>query len=573
MSAHEDVSRDPWLSIYAALKIPTATLPPTPSSLADRVALHAGKHPSHPAMEYLGVTLSYGELDLWANRMAAVLREHGIIRGDVIGVHLPNTPQYLIALVAAAKLGAVISGVSPLLTAGEMAHQINDAGIKLLLTLDQLYNPAVAPMAGQVPGLHTVLITGPIDFLPRWKQGLAKLLKKLPVVTPKAMAGVRVAALQPLLRRAPTTPIHCALKDDDVIYIQYTGGTTGKPKGAVQTLASIFSSLHQLNTVQGYVEGEETIASAFPYFHMAGLSLAIVGLHTGSRLLVIPDPRNVDMLCQVMRQYPPTFIANVPTLYQMLMENPSFASVDFSRLKMAVSGAAPFSPEQIHRLETFIGQGKLCEGFGMTETSGVTTINPPGHARIGSIGIPLPSTRAKIVDAETGTQELPAGEPGELIFRGGQIMACYLGNPESTAKTIRDFAGEPWLYSGDIATMDADGYITIVDRAKDMLIVGGYKVFSVEVETKLAELPCVAMSAVIGQPDQKRPGNDLVHLYVQLHADHKQREVSAVTAEILAFCRANMAAYKIPKEVHVLEALPLTAVGKLDKKVLRAQLQ
>jgi len=240
---------------------------------------------------------------------------------------------------------------------------------------------------------------------------------------------------------------------------------------------------------------------------------------------------------------------------------------------MAIGASTEVIAEQIHRLETVIGQGKLCEGFGMTETSGVTTINPPGRARIGSIGLPLPATRAKIVDAETGTQELPAGEPGELIFRGGQVMARYLGNPESTAKTIRDFEGELWLYSGDIATMDADGYITIVDRAKDMLIVGGYKVFSVEIEAKLAELACIAMSAVIGQPDQKRPGNDLVHLYVQLKADHKQRDVAAVTAEILAFCRANMAAYKIPKEVHVLEALPLTAVGKLDKKALRAQLQ
>ena len=573
MNAQVDVSRDPWLPIYAALKIPTATLPPATTSLADRVALHARQRPYHPAMEYLGVTLSYGELELWANRMAAVFREHGIVRGDVIGVHLPNTPQYLIALVAAAKLGAVISGVSPLLTPGEMAHQVNDAGIKLLLTLDQLYNTAVAPMAGQVPGLKAVLVTGPIDFLPRWKQGLAKLLKKIPVVTPKAMAGVRVAALQPLLRRAPTTPIHCTLQAEDVIYIQYTGGTTGKPKGAVQTLGSIFSSLHQLNAVQGYVEGEETIASAFPYFHMAGLSLAVVCLHSAARILIIPDPRNVAMFCQVMRQFPPTFMANVPTLYQMLMDHPDFASVDFSRLKMAVSGAAPFSPEQIHRLETVIGKGKLCEGFGMTETSGVTTINPPGHARIGSIGIPLPGTRAKIVDAETGTQALPSGEPGELIFRGGQVMARYLGNPESTAKTIRDFEGEPWLYSGDIATMDADGYITIVDRAKDMLIVGGYKVFSVEVETKLAELACIAMSAVIGQPDQKRPGNDVVHLHVQLKAEHKQRDPDAVTAEIMAFCRANMAAYKIPKVVHVLDALPLTAVGKLDKKALRARLQ
>lgn len=559
-----------WAAIYDKLGIAQEGLAIAEKSLADYVEAHAREFGARPAIEYLGLTISYRELDEHANRAAHVLRGLGINRGDVIGIHLPNTPQYLIALIACAKLGAVVSGVSPLLTSSEIAHQVNDADIKLLLTLDQLFNHAVAPIAGQTPGLQTILVSGPLDFLPRWKQSLAYLLKKLPRVTLAEMPGVRVDPFTTRLHQASSARIHTQLHYDDTLFIQYTGGTTGKPKGAVQTLRSIFGSLRQLEALQGYVPGQDTVASAFPYFHMAGLSLAILCLQQAARILVIPDPRNVALFCQTMRKYPPTFLTNVPTLYQMLMEHPDFAKVDFSQLKMAVSGAAPFSPEQIHRLETFIGAGKLCEGYGMTETSGVSTINPPGHARIGSIGIPLPNTRAKIVDAETGTRELPAGEPGELIFRGPQIMAGYLRRPDATAEALREFDGEAWLYSGDIASMDSDGYLTISDRAKDMLIVGGYKVFSVEVEAKLGDLACVELCALIGHPDSARPGNDVVHLYLQLRPEHKGRPVSEISDEVIAFCRQHMAAYKVPKHVHVLDALPLTAVGKLDKKVLRA---
>lgn len=539
-------------------------------SLAQQIEGHQSRFAARPAAEYLGVTINYRELNALADRLAHVLRSLGLGRGDVLGIHLPNTPQYLVALIAASKLGAAISGVSPLLTPSEIVHQVNDARIKVLLTLDQLYNPAVTPIDGQVPGLKAVLVATPIDVLPGWKKTLAYALKKVPKVALKPMKSVRVLDYWREQKAASSAPVAATqVHPDDTIMIQYTGGTTGKPKGAELTLAQLHSQSEQVGEVCAYEDGKETIASAFPYFHVAGLILAMVAMRHAAQLLVIPDPRNVEMFCQAMRKHPPTLMANVPTLFQMLLEHAPFHQLDFSRLRMAISGAAPFSTDMMYKLEKVIGKGKLCEGYGMTECCGVTVLNPIGGARIGSIGLPLPGTKLKIVDVETGTQEMPVGEPGEVIISGGQIMKGYLNNPEATAKTIRVIDGARWLHTGDIAVQDADGYVTICDRAKDMLIVGGYKVFSVEVEGKLGELDCVEMSAVIGTPDEKRPGNDIVNLHVQLSAGHKQRDHRELEAEIIGFCREHMAAYKIPKTVRFHDALPLTAVGKLDKKALR----
>ncbi|SDU04434.1 long-chain acyl-CoA synthetase [Pseudomonas pohangensis] len=559
----------PWAPVYQELGISLDVKPIAEKSLADYVESHAYRLKDRPAIEYLGTTISYGQLDAYANQLAHVLRELGVGPGDVIGSHLPNTPQYLIALVAAAKLGAAVSGVSPLLTASELTHQVNDARIKVLITLDQFFNQNVATVAANTPLLKAVLVSGPVDFLPGWKRKLAYALNKVPRIKLNPMGTVRVQRLREQMAQASSARIHTAMHFDDTMYIQYTGGTTGKPKGAELTLRSVFSSLTQMDDFARYEAGRDTLASAFPYFHTAGLALGTLGLRQAARILVIPDPRNTALFCKTMREFPPTHLANVPTLFQMLLDDPDFKHIDFSRLKMAVSGAAPFAPEMIHRLEAVIGKGKLCEGYGMTESSGVTVLNPPGRAKVGSVGLPLSNTRVKIVDVDTGMHELPFGEAGEIIVNGAQVMARYLDNPEATAKTMRDFQGEIWLYTGDIGSMDEEGYITISDRAKDMLIVGGYKVFSVEVEGKLAELDCIELCAVIGTPDKKRPGNDIVNLHVQLSAAHQKRNQDDIRTEILDFCREHMSAYKVPKQIHFAEALPLTAVGKLDKKALR----
>jgi long-chain acyl-CoA synthetase len=253
----------------------------------------------------------------------------------------------------------------------------------------------------------------------------------------------------------------------------------------------------------------------------------------------------------------------------MLLDEPEFRKIDFSDLKMAMSGAGPMPAEVIPRIEAFVGEGKFCEAYGLTETSPVLTMNPPGRAKPGTVGVPIPGTDIKIVDAETGTREMPFNEAGELIARGPQVFGGYLGLPDETGKALREFEGDIWFYTGDIAKMDEEGYITICDRAKDMLIVGGFKVFSVEVENKLKALDDIELSAVIGTPDEKRPGNDIVNLYVQLAESGRVKDPEQVKQAIVAFCREHLSAYKVPKVIHIVDEIPLTPVGKVDKKALR----
>jgi len=571
MNAIADLQPRPWHAVYQACGINPVLPPPEDKSVADYVETHAKALGGQAAIEYLGVTITYAQLDKLANRLANRLAKLGVQQGDVVGIHLPNTPQYLISLVAASKLGAIVSGVSPLLKPVEVIHQINDAQIKVIITLDQFYAAAIAPCAGKVPTLKAALVTGPIDALPGLKRWLAYTLKKVPKVTLEPMPGVQLLHFWKEMQASPATRVHSTVGPHDTIYIQYTGGTTGKPKGAELTLRSCFSNALQGAAFMPFNPGEDTVASAFPYFHVAGLAVGMQGLLMGSRLIVVPDPRNVTLLCKVMQKFPPTILCNVPSLYQMLTENPEFKKVDFSKLKNAMSGAAPFPAELIHRLEAIIGQGKLLEVYGMTEASPLLTCNPAQKPRIGSVGVPVIGCDIKIMDVETGTREMPLGEPGEIIASGPQIMKGYRHLPEASAKSLREYEGKIWMYTGDVATMDEEGYITICDRSKDMLIVGGFKVFSVEVESKLAELDFVGLSALIGQPDDKRPGNDIVHLYIQLKPEAKAMGEALAREKVLAFCRETMAAYKVPKFVHFVDAIPLTAVGKIDKKALRVQ--
>lgn len=547
-----------------------AVLPPVPEeSFADVVERHVAEAPDAPCLEYLGVSLTYRDVDTWANRCANLLRDHGAKAGDVVGLHLPNTPQYIVGLLAASKLGCAASGVSPLLTASELAYQVENAGIGYLISLDQLFVQAVAPNDGKMPSLKLALATGPIDFLPGWKKFLARVLKKVPAVTLPHTEQFATLDYWRALTAAPATRVHTQAKLSDVVLIQYTGGTTGKPKGAALTLSNLQSNAMQSEMVVDYNVGEETFASVFPYFHAAGLAVCLMALRERARLLVAPDPRDLKTFCKAMQQFPPTLFGNVPTLYQMLLDEPEFRKVDFSQLKIALSGAGPMPVDVIPKIEAVVGASKFCEAYGLTETSPMLTINPPGRTKPGSVGPPVPGTDIKIVDAETGDQEMPTGEAGELIAHGPQVFGGYLGLPEESKKALREFEGKTYFYTGDIAKMDEEGYVTICDRSKDMLIVGGFKVFSVEVESKLKALDEVELSAVIGTPDEKRPGNDVVNLYVQLSESAKAKDEAAVKDSILAFCREHMAAYKVPKKIHIIDAIPLTPIGKVDKKALR----
>lgn len=536
----------PWLSTYNALGKDWHTLPDVGiKTLSGYIRDHALQHGQRTALVFLGKPLSYAGLDALADALASHLSSAGFGPGDVLGIHLPNTPQFVVGLVAASRIGMIVTSLSPLLTGSEISQIANDAGIRAILTLDVLHQGVIAPVRAGISTLRSVLETTVTEWVEKG-----------------SVAGVSVAqGLQPVA--AFERPV------DEVHYLYFTGGTTGRSKGAQLSARNIFINSAQANVFYDFRKAGETVASGFPLFHIGGAAVLFNALRQAATFILIPDPRNVAHFCAEMRAHPPTVLANVPALYQMLLNTPDFAALDFSGLRMAVAGAAPFAVDEIRRLEAVIGEGKYCEVYGMTETGPVQTLNPAQRFKPGFVGIPLPGTDVRIVDVETGTGQLPLGEAGEIIVSGPQVMRGYFGLGDASAQALRVMDGKTWMYTGDIGFMDEDGYVRICDRAKDMLIVGGYKVFSVELEAKLRELPFIEQCAVVGKPDAARPGNEIVQLYVQLRSGVSMPADTAV-GEIAAFCRAHMAPYKVPKEIVVIGAIPLTSVGKIDKKALRS---
>lgn len=548
----------PWLKTYQELGIEWNQLPDVPEkSLADYIEEHVAAFPERTALAYLGQDISYRTLNEQANQLANVLKAQGCGKGDVLGIHLPNTPQYILAFIAAAKLGMVLTSISALLTPPEIVFQANDANVKVLMSLDMLFNAAVKPALSKMSSLQLVLVSSATEMLPALPAA---------AVSENKEGHITILGLRDAMLTASSERVHTKANLEDVVFLQYTGGTTGKPKGAELTLRNVIGNNLQVDIFNKYAIGEETFASAFPMFHVGGTAITYNAMRTGATYLVIPDPRNVSHFVSEMKRHPPTAIMAVPALYQMMLTNPDFLALDFNRLKMAVTAAAPFAVEELKKVEAVIGAGKMSEVYGMTETGPVQTCNPPQRYRLGYVGVPVPGTDIRLVDPENPDKEVDMGEPGEIMVTGPQIMKGYFGQADNSA--IKEFDGKRWMMTGDIAVMDDDGYLRICDRSKDMLIVGGYKVFSVEVEGKLASLPFVAMTAVVGRPDKERPGNDVVQLYVQLKPDTKTDE-ETLKQEITAFCRANMAPYKIPKEIFFIPAIPLTSVGKIDKKALR----
>ena len=547
----------PWLTIHRELGIEPPEFDDTP--LGDLVDSHAESIPDADAIRYLDRDISYRELNELSNRLANALVELGVGKGDVVGLLMPNIPQYVTTIIALSKIGAIGTGISPVLAPAEIAYQLEDAGVSVLISLDTLAKPTLEAL-DSLPGcLRAVIVTGADDLrqpsdlaMPNLDSVICNTYLK---ITNNANASFRQVDLLP----------------DDIVLIQYTGGTTGKPKGAMLTLRGVMYHLYIYPIYRPWDFGKDCVASAMPLFHIGGLVLLLGALTFAARYLLIPNGRDTDHFCQQMVDLPPTRIAGVPTLYQMIADHPLSSQIDFSRLTFAQTGAAPITGDDRKRIESMFQGTVLADCFGMTEAGPTILVNPPDRCKPESVGIPLPSVDVRIVDLETGTTELPYGEAGEIIAASPALMKGYLNRPDETANAMREWHGKTWMYTGDVGVMDEEGYVYLKDRAKDMIIVSGFKVFSVEVEDKLSVFEFIANSALIGTPDPKRPGSEVVNLYVELTPDAKQRDADNVREAILAFCRTEMAAYKVPKLIHVVEAIPLTAVGKVDKKVLRAQ--
>lgn len=553
------MSNYPWQGVYDELGVEAPSL--DDRTLGYWVEEHGKSLAGNTALQYIDREISYRELDETSNQLANALISLGVSKDDVVGIQMPNIPQYLIALAAISKLGCTGSGVSPLLMPGEIVHQIEDAGITTLISFDALANSVLTQLPSIPARLENVIVAGAADYL-------APIEVRVP-----DLAGVNCSTYLSAVDMASTAFEASPADWNDTWMIQYTGGTTGAPKGAEISVRNLMYNICQTSAYSPWEIGKEVLATAFPMFHVAGLGVTVSAIRHGARALLIPDPRDIEFFCKQMTRFPPTQLAAVPTLYQMLLDHPSFADIDFSNLKVAITGAAPLTATDRERIEAAIGANTICDLFGMTETGPVHVCNPHKRSKAGSIGIPVPGADTRIVDLETGTEEMPFGEAGEIITSGPHVMKGYLNLPDESAKAMREWRGKTWMYTGDVGYMDDEGYIFLCDRAKDMLIVGGFKVFSVEVEDKLKALDMIAESAVVGTPDEKRPGNDIVNLYVELEPGAKDRDAEAIGKEIQEYCRANMAAYKVPKVVRVIDAIPLTPVGKIDKKVLRASAQ
>ncbi len=558
----------PWLKFYDEHVSSDLTTPDVTfveqfeesfSDFADRAAIH-----------FMGTTLTFRQLDLLSRRFAMFLAEIGCGPGNVVGINLPNTPQYLIAHAGTLRAGCAATGVSPLLTAKEMSYQLNDCGARVLVTLDAIFEQRVAKIVDKVPALTHIVPTSIADFLPWPKRTLGRLLKKFPVGRIDPIPGKTVLPMKQLLGSYPPTRPKVDIKPEHNCLIQYTGGTTGMPKGTELTHRNIVANLLQSKQWLDTGRGAEIYISGFPFFHLAGLVYGMSGMMLGNTQILIPDPRNTRHICEEFARYLPTAMANVPSLYQMLLAEPMFKTLNFTQIKSCLSGAAPFPVEAFRALETLVGEGKVVEVYGMTEASPLLTVNPyKGLKKVGTVGVPIQSTFIRLMDLDTGTKQVPVGEEGEIVARGPQIMKGYYKKPEETAHALRELQGEKWLYTGDVAKMDEDGYFTIVDRAKDMLNVGGFKVFSKEVEETLYEHPAIQFCAIVGTPNPERPGSEIVKAMVQLAPSHRDKDRHELEKELIEYCRENMAPYKRPKKIEFVDELPLTAVGKVDKKALR----
>ncbi len=548
----------PWLKNY------DRNVPPSldyeEKTFAEKFREAVEKYPDKTALIYMGKQITFADLDLLSNQLAHYLIKIGLKPDDVVGLHMPNIPAHYIAIIGVQKAGCVSTGLSPLLTSREMEHQINDSEAKVIITVDVLF-AKIAEVADKI-GCSTVIVTEIADFLPGVKRVLGKLLKKIPTAEIAPLAGKTLTRFMDAIKGMPTDRVEEKRTIDDAIFMMYTGGTTGPSKGAVLTQRGYMCNGQQILLWLDMVP-EDMALSAFPLFHIAGLAFGGFTMTSGVTQVCVPNPRDSEFLIKCIKSHKPTLIVNVPTVFFELMKRPELKELDLSNLKWCLSAAAPFPAEYIGELESVIGENKFIELYGMTETSPVTCCNPRyGKKKPTSIGMPVSDTEFKLIDPDTG-QPAKLGEPGEIAIRGPQLMKEYYKKPEETVNAIRD----GWLFTGDVAKMDEDGYFYIVDRVKDMVIISGFKVFTRELDDMLAKHPDINMAAAIGIPDQERPGSERVAAAIVLNPGIERSE--AEKEKIKAYLRESVASYKVPKTIEFMDELPTSGVGKVLKRELK----
>jgi long-chain acyl-CoA synthetase len=524
---------------------------PRPWLLFKALEANAQRFPHRVALEFLGRSLTYLELWREVEAFAKGLQEAGLRPGDRVAIMLPNSPQFVIAFYGTLLAGGVGVNVNPMYTPRELRHQLQDAGVQALVILDQLL-PRYQEVKAEVP-VRLLVRTGIQDYLPFPKNLLYPLMLRRKGQAPKALEGVPWRAF---LKRGRPEPV--AVDLDDLALLQYTGGTTGLAKGAMLTHRNLSSNALQVRAwIPDFREGEEVVLGAIPFFHVYGMTVAMnLALLGAAKLVLLPRPE-IGPIVEAIEKHRVTLFPGVPTLYVAFNNFPGIEKRDLKSVRACISGSAPLPLEVAERFEKLTG-AKLVEGYGLTEASPVTHCNPLyGERRLGSVGLPLPGVDAKVVDEEG--KEVPLGEVGELIVKGPNVMKGYWNRPEETQKALKD----GWLFTGDLARMDQDGYFYIVDRKKDMIIAGGYNIYPREVEEVLYGHEAVQEAAVVGVPDPYR--GETVAAFIVLKEAYRGK---VTEKDIEAFCRANLAAYKVPRIIQFRDSLPKSSVGKILKREL-----
>ncbi|MDX2445965.1 MAG: long-chain fatty acid--CoA ligase [Desulfobacterales bacterium] len=524
-------------------------------TISEALTRSAKKFPAKTALNYMGKRISYQELNDLVNQFAKVLKDLGINPGDKVGVCLPNIPQVIISDLAIFRVGGVVVQNNPLYTERELAYQLNDSDSRLVITLTLL----VPRMEALKPKTKREKIIGCHinSYLPFPKKQLFPFVKK--DMVRKIVPTNDVLVFSDIISKYFPEPVEDKSDWDSVGAILYTGGTTGVSKGVMQSHSHLSSNAQQaVAWFPSLQPGEERLVGNFPVFHTAGFAaIQNFTIWQAWEDIMVPRPEpqiNID----IIKKYKPTFLPGVPTIFVGLLAEPAFRSLDLSSIKGFFSGAAPLAADTIKDLNDLTG-AMMCEVYGSTEAGPFITITPwGGKVKPGTVGIPVADTDVKIVDIETGENELPQGEHGEILLKGPQIMMGYYKKPEETAKALKD----GWFYTGDIGCFDEDGYLKITDRKKDMIIAGGYNIYPVEVDGVLFDHPKILEACTIGVKDEYR--GETVKAFVVA----KQGE-TLTQEDVIEFCRKNLAAYKVPKIVEFIDELPKTAVGKVLRRKLK----
>ncbi|KKU21058.1 MAG: Acyl-CoA synthetase (AMP-forming)/AMP-acid ligase II [Candidatus Azambacteria bacterium GW2011_GWC1_46_13] len=560
------MTEKPWLRSYP-LDAPKNFTYPEFLQVEDLLIKTALDMPNRTALIFYGKKISYRELNRLSDAFALALMRFGVKKGDRVALLLPNVPQFVIAYYGALKAEAIVVPTNPLYTERELEHQLADSGSQTLVALDIFY-PKIKNVWNKT-GLRRVILTGVRDYLP-WlkktlypikaqKEGLWIRVEKTPSVY-DFMELIRennpdtehlcFRSLHARLQREPESPAQ----------LQYTGGTTGLAKGAILTHNNLVANVWQCREwMTDLRAGKEIFLGVIPFFHVYGLTACMnVGVSLGATLVLLPKFKTEDVL-KAIQKYKTTVFPGIQAMYLAINGNPETRKYNLKSIKYCISGAGPLHQEVQEKFESITG-AMVVEGYGLSEASPVTHVNPFSRIsrKIGSIGLPLPGTDAKIVDLETGS-ELGPNQPGELLIKGPQVMQGYWHKPEETAETLKD----GWLHTGDIAVMDENGFFNIVDRKKDMIKTGGENVYPREVEEVLFRHPKIKEAVVVGLPDPEKFRGEIIKAYIIL----KENE-SPCEQEILNFCSRELAKFKIPRIIEFRKELPKTIVGKVLRRVL-----